>query len=156
MPPATSLVKQLTKQLQQQSKAADVLARVVALSDSDKPFLSPCGDAGFNTAWPADLPLDTEGFTEAFLGLVSAARGIDPRLQKRSDRLVPKKTDEPAFWRCYFGHLHAVLNGLEMTEATPGGGGAAASAGASEAEAELSAEERKTYEAAGLPPPRYA
>ena len=88
--------------------------------------------------------------------MVSAARGIDPRLQKRSDRLVPKKTDEPAFWRCYFGHLHAVLNGLEMTEATPGGGGAAAAAGASEADAELSAEERKTYEAAGLPPPRYA
>ena len=92
---AVSLAKQLLKELVEQSKDKGVLDKIVSLSASDDAFVTAPKNVGFATAWPADLPLDTEGFTEAFLGLVSTARSVDPRLQKRSDRLVPKKTDEP-------------------------------------------------------------
>ena len=90
------LAKQLAKQLAEQSKDASVLARIVALSASDDAFLATPKDSNFNAAWPSDyFNLEDAAFTEAFLGLISAARDVDPRLQKRSDRLVPKKTDEP-------------------------------------------------------------
>ena len=90
------LAKQLAKQLAVQSKDASVLARIVALSASDDAFLATPKDSNFNAAWPSDyFNLEDAAFTEAFLGLISAARDVDPRLQKRSDRLVPKKTDEP-------------------------------------------------------------
>lgn len=90
------LAKQLAKQLAEQSKDASVVARIVALSASDDAFLTTPRDSSFNAAWPCDyFHLENAAFTEAFLGLVGAVRDIDPRLQKRSDRLVPKKTDEP-------------------------------------------------------------
>lgn len=90
------LAKQLAKQLSEQSKDASVVARIVALSASDDAFLTTPRDSSFNAAWPCDyFHLENAAFTEAFLGLISAVRDIDPRLQKRSDRLVPKKTDEP-------------------------------------------------------------
>lgn len=154
------LAKQLAKQLAEQSKDASVLARIVALSASDDAFLATPKDSNFNAAWPSDyFNLEDAAFTEAFLGLISAARDVDPRLQKRSDRLVPKKTDEPGcaappcrtphrtrtrtapdrqgcstrhrrrspllsralgrFWRCYFGHLLAVLRGTELEQTEP-------------------------------------
>ena len=151
---AVQLADQLAKQLAAQSKDAGVLAKIVSLSASDVAFITAPKDSGFNAAWPSDLPLDTEGFTEAFLGLVSAARSTDARLQKRSDRLVPKKTDEPGFWRCYFGHLQAVLNGTELEEKAPASEAAPVSESEGEAGSDLSAAERKAYEASGLPPPR--
>ena len=90
------LAKQLAKQLAEQSKDASVVARIVALSASDDAFITTPKDSSFNAAWPSDyFNLENAAFTEAFLGLISAARDVDPRLQKRSDRLVPKKTDEP-------------------------------------------------------------
>ena len=117
------LAKQLAKQLAEQSKDACVVARIVALSASDDAFLTTPRDSSFNAAWPCDyFHLENAAFTEAFLGLCGAVRDIDPRLQKRSDRLVPKKTDEPGFWRCYFGHLLAVLNGTELEPTAPASG----------------------------------
>ena len=157
MPAATSLATSLAKQLKEQKGAA--LARLVELSSSDKPFLTAPTDAGFCTAWPADLPLDTEGFTDAFLAMATAVQHIDPRVQKRCNRLVPKKTDEASFWRNYLGHAHAVMNGLEMAEmASPAAAPAAAvpapSASAESDTAHLTAEEIAAYQQSGLPPPR--
>ena len=157
---AVALATSLTKQLKEQK--GDTLARLVELSNSDTPFLTAPLDASFCAAWPADLPLETEGFTEAFVALATAAQQTDPRVQRRCSRLVPKKTDEPSFWRSYLGHCHAVMNGLEMAEMAPAAAAAAAAApapspGPPTAEsdtAHLSAEERAAYQQSGLPPPR--
>ena len=150
------LAKQLAKQLAEQSKDASVVARIVALSASDDAFLTTPRDSSFNAAWPCDyFHLENAAFTEAFLGLCGAVRDIDPRLQKRSDRLVPKKTDEPGFWRCYFGHLLAVLNGTELEPTAPAS--EAPPASGAEAGSELShltEEERKEWAESGLPAPR--
>ena len=154
---AIALVQTLKRQIGEQSGAS--LERLVALSGSDSPFLTEPTDAGFCTAWPADLPLETEGFTQAFLDLAAATQKMDPRVQKRSNRLVPKKTTEPLFWRNYFGHAHAVINGLEM--APPAAPAAAAPAATSQPSlvsepdlSHLSDEELKSYVDAKLPPPR--
>ena len=75
------LAKQLAKQLAEQSKDASVLARIVALSASDDAFITTPKDSSFNAAWPSDyFNLENAAFTEAFLGLISAARDVDPRL----------------------------------------------------------------------------
>lgn len=63
----------------------------------------------FSSVWPASLELDTPALEQAFIALVTAAREVDPRLQKRADQLVPKKVSEPAFWRRYCAHAHALL-----------------------------------------------
>ena len=69
----------------------------------------------FAEAWPESLP-DTVLETDEFVAVVTAVRKADPRLQKRCDKLVPKKVDELTFWRSYLGHAHLVLIAMHDPE----------------------------------------
>lgn len=88
---------------------------LLGLSSRDESFLSL--DAGettrtfppiqrrFARLWPEEQPLAGD----KAVALVTAARKRDRLLQKRVDRLVPKRVSERAFWRHYFSRVHAVL-----------------------------------------------
>ncbi|KAG8460574.1 hypothetical protein KFE25_011349 [Diacronema lutheri] len=91
------------------------LQLLLSLSQSDDSFLTldkgettktfPAIQRRFATLWPEEHALSSP----TAIGLVTAARKRDRLLQKRVDRLVPKKVTERAFWRHYFSRVHAVL-----------------------------------------------
>ncbi|KAL1524739.1 hypothetical protein AB1Y20_019622 [Prymnesium parvum] len=85
------------------------LTAVLALTESNEPFLSDDGFASnalFARQWPPSLQL--EEVMDAFIQLTTAAHAKDPRLQKRADKLT-RKTGEAEFWRRYFGNVYDVL-----------------------------------------------
>jgi len=89
--------------------------KMLNLSDSQDSFLSlddgslastlPAIAARFAQCWPEDMALSSPGAIK----LVGHARTHDKQLQKMSDKLVPKKVAERAFWRHYFSRVHALL-----------------------------------------------
>ena len=90
---------------------------ILAISETVDSFLIDsiaAANKRFTTVWPAERfgkEFEFEGpeAIDAFIALVSKARELDPRLQKRFDLVVPKKATEGRFWWRYFGHVHALL-----------------------------------------------
>ena len=65
---------------------------LIELSATNGPFLQFEPTPTFAAYWPEGTQLDTDDETlKAFIGAVNAARKLDARLQKRCDKLVPKK-----------------------------------------------------------------
>ena len=77
------------------------------------------------------------------------------RFATHAPPLIPLSRALGRFWRCYFGHLLAVLNGTELEQTAPASEAAPASGAQAGSElSHLSEEERKAYADSGLPPPR--
>ena len=90
----------LLKTLQQRLTALDHVSvqaiDLIELSSSNQPFLQFTPTPTFAAGWPEGMQLDCDDATlQAFLGAVDAARKLDNRLQKRCDKLVPKKMVPP-------------------------------------------------------------
>ena len=85
---------------------------ILAISETTDSFLMDsiaAQNKRFAAIWPADVEFDEQDAVDAFIALVTKARELDPRLQKRFDQVVPKKASEAKFWWRYFGHVHALL-----------------------------------------------
>mmetsp|Transcript_4975 Transcript_4975/g.12858 ORF Transcript_4975/g.12858 Transcript_4975/m.12858 type:complete len:540 (-) Transcript_4975:355-1974(-) len=95
------------------------LEHLYSLSATDDSFLTldagettqtfPAIQARFAASWPEEHPLNGP----VAISMVTMARKRDKALQKRVDRLVPKKVTERAFWRHYFSRVHAILVAVE-------------------------------------------
>ena len=93
MSPLTALLVELEGRLAALDTLGHTALSLTELSATNQAFLQPdvSGDA-FAAAWPLDARLDSDSATlAAFLSAVDAARRLDARLQKRRDKLVPRK-----------------------------------------------------------------
>ena len=92
-------------------RAVWVLPQIRKLSQSDDAFLSPQPPREeFAVAWPETLDVSAHASAQAALiECVVALRARDPNLQKRVDRLVPRRLTEGAFWRAYLAAVHTLL-----------------------------------------------
>jgi hypothetical protein len=111
MAAAGELCGRLLAKLKEVEVTSAVCADVLLLSASDAAFLALAERAGpaFAEAWPDIQELNAQAMAASFLALAAEALRMDPRLQKRCDRLVPKRTTEANFWRCYASALYALL-----------------------------------------------
>ena len=92
-------------------RAVWVLPQIRKLSQSDDAFLSPLPPREeFAVAWPETLDVSAHASAQnALVECVVALRARDPNLQKRVDRLVPRRLTEGAFWRAYLAAVHTLL-----------------------------------------------
>lgn len=99
--------------------SANALAAIVALTETNDPFLSDEGFAAnslFNRRWPPSLDIsNNQSAMNAFIALTAIAREKDGRLQRCADKLVPRKATELEFWRRYAGHVATILQSLSPT-----------------------------------------
>jgi len=111
--------KELTTRLRNCFKEKHrVVNPILAISETPESFLIDSiaqQNPQFIASWPEGTELDNQALVDAFIALVTAARELDPRLQKRFDQVVPRKAKEPIFWWRYFGHVHALLVRLAPT-----------------------------------------
>jgi len=116
MPISTGLVCDgLLAQLKGVESTSAISVDISLLSASDSAFLKAASeppDAAFAAAWPADQALAADGMSKPFLALAAEVLKQDPRVQKRCDRLVPKKMTEAAFWRSYCSALYTIFASL--------------------------------------------
>lgn len=125
------LCRQLLTKLKEIEVTSALCADVLLLSASDAAFLALAERAGpaFAEAWPEAQQLDAQAVAAPFLALAAEALRVDSRLQKRCDRLVPKRTTEASFWRCYSSALYALLLAPPAPASAAGEGAAEAAAG---------------------------
>ena len=96
MSPLTALLVELEGRLAALDTLGHTALSLTELSATNQAFLQPdvSGDA-FAAAWPPDARPDSDSATlAAFLSAVDAARRLDARLQKRCDKLVPRKVSD--------------------------------------------------------------
>jgi hypothetical protein len=129
MASAGELCRRLLAKLKKVEVTSALCADILLLSGSDAAFLALAqGPPAFGEAWPEAQPLDAEGVAAPFLAFAAEALRLDPRLQKRCDRLVPRRTTEANFWRCYASALHVLLLAPPPPAPAAGEGGPGAAA----------------------------
>ena len=111
------MLSSLTEALRALCDSGSSVAGMVNLTANDAVFTGFTDEKNpiFAESWPSSLP-DSVLETDEFVAVVEAVRTVDPRLQKRCDRLVPKKVEELVFWRSYLGHVHLVLIAMRDPE----------------------------------------
>ncbi len=122
--PAKPTLKEFLRELESRlkihiaGKGTRCRGPILAITEGNDTFLiDSIADANdfFTSIWAPNCELGEQGEVDAFIALVTKARELDPQLQKKFDKLVPKKTTEQHFWRRYFAHAHALLVRLAPT-----------------------------------------